>query len=80
MMSVKVLEQASRKEGEQSAYPIDFIPRTSNSMLQKSISMSAVIRINTSFHLLNLYSPFYLTKEGNTNLCDSALRDPAVKG
>jgi len=44
----KALEEASRKEGEQSAYRINFIQCASNSMLQKSILLSVVIRINTS--------------------------------
>lgn len=48
-MSVKALEEASRKDGEQSAYQIDFIPHISNSVLQKLIFLSVVIRINTSF-------------------------------
>lgn len=49
MMSIKALEEVSKKEGEQSAYQIDFILHISNSTLKKSIFLSVVIRINTSF-------------------------------
>lgn len=56
-MSAKALEAASRKEGKQCAYHIDFIPCASNSMLQKLISLSVVIRISTTFLFIGRVQP-----------------------
>ena len=64
MVGVKALEETSINEGEWNAYQIDFITCASNSVLQKLILLSVVIRINISFLFIGFVQPIFLYDGG----------------